>query len=172
MEIDQESAVAQFLEISRACQAQQLTAAEVMREIIRFYKEVRVSGANFDVDGDMLLFQWGAGKHPILPEPKDLRGIDDDEVQFDSTESQYLDFTRQVFAAGDEDDADFDDSAIQMSITCIYGPARGDEESGDLWIPSPTRIEYDVKKHASQPLVSQLLDQRWTRIIATVGFCG
>jgi hypothetical protein len=170
MEIDQEAAVAQFLKLARSCQERNLTAAEVVREFTTFYRDIRIAGAAVNEDADMLLFQWGAGQHLLLTEPRDLRESDDGELQFDPADLLFLDFTRQVFTGDDEDD--FDDLAIQMGLTLVYGPANPKTESGNLWIRPPKRIDWDLKKHAAQPLVAELLNAAPTRYVATVGNCG
>lgn len=172
MEVDQENAVAQFLELARLCQGGNLTAAGVIQEVVRFYRDIRITGADVEDDGDMLLFQWGAGEHLVLSEPTDFLGSEGADYEFDGVEAQYLDFTRQVFVAGDDDDEEFDESAIQMSITLIYGPATGREQAGNVWIASPPRIDHDLKKHAAAPLVAQLINLPPSRIIATVDVCG
>jgi len=172
MEVDQETAVAQFLILARRCQERHLKAPEVARELIRFYREVRVSGTDLNADHDMLLFQWGAGRQWLLSEPTDLRGCQDDQLIADDFESEYLDFTRQVFAPGDDEEAEFDDLAIQMGITLVYGPATGKEKGGNMWISSLNHIEEELNKYSSQPLVSQLLNATPSRYVAVVGLCG
>ncbi len=172
MEVDQEDAVTQFLELARSCQDRNLTATGVIEEVVRFYRNVRIAGADVEDDGDMLLFQWGGGEHLVLSEPTDFRRSENADYEFDGLEAQYLDFTRQVFVAGADDDEDFDESAIQMSITLIYGPADGKEQSGNVWIASPPRVDHDLKKHAAAPLVAQLINMPPSRIIATVDVCG
>lgn len=170
MEIDVNSAVAQFLEMARTCQAKKLTAAEVIRDMLQFYEDVRVAGADIEDEADMLLFQWGTGEHLLLSEPTDFRDADQNDFEFDDVESKYLDFTRQVFVVGEDDD--FDDAAIQMSITLVYGPATGKEKSGNVWISSPDDFDEDLKKHAGTPLVAELINTRPTRVVATVDVCG
>lgn len=172
MDVDQEDAVAQFLVLARSCQDRNLTATGIIEEVVRFYRDVRIAGADVENDGDMLLFQWGGGEHLVLSEPTDFRTSESADYEFDGVESKYLDFTRQVFVAGDEDDEDFDESAIQMSITLIYGPANGKEQAGNVWIATPSRVEHDLKKHAAAPLVTELINMPPTRIIATVDVCG
>jgi hypothetical protein len=172
MEVDQENAVAQFLALARSCQDRNLTATGVIEEVVRFYRDVRIAGADVEDDGDMLLFQWGDGEHLILSEPTDFRSPESADYEFDGVESKYLDFTRQVFVAGDEGDEDFDESAIQMSITLIYGPASGKEQAGNVWIATPSRVEHDLKKHAAAPLVTELIKLQPSRIVATVDVCG
>ena len=172
MEVDQEDAVGQFLELARSCQDRNLTAPKVIEEVVRFYRDVRIAGADVEDDGDMLLFQWGGGEHLILSEPTDFRKPSSADYEFDGREAQYLDFTRQVFIAANGGGEDFDESAIQMSITLIYGPATGKEQSVNVWIATPSRLELDLIKHAAVPLVAQLIDLSPSRIIATVDVCG
>ncbi len=93
MEVDQETAVAQFLSLARSCKERRLTADEIMHEILRFFRDVRIARADHDADNDMLLFQWGAGRNLLFPEPTDLRPLADDDLEFDIVESKFLEFT-------------------------------------------------------------------------------
>ena len=175
MEVNQETAVTQFLTLARSCQQKKSTATEVVRQICGLYREVRITGADPADDGDMLLFQWGTGKHLLLTEPTDLRNLDDDEFEFDSTELLYLNFTRQVFVSSDEendDGDDFDDDAIQMSLTLVYGPATRKTKSDNLWLSSPEDMDADLQAHATSPVVASLLNVTPSRYVATVESCG
>jgi hypothetical protein len=125
--------------------------------------------------------QWGVGKHPLLFEPADLRESDaaaehgsGSSVEFDSKNLMYLDFTRQVMASqnGDEDEEEFDDAAVQMSLTLVYGPGGHKNESGNLWISSPKRLDHDLKKFVANPFVSSIIDLEPTRYVGTVDFAG
>jgi hypothetical protein len=171
MEVDQETAIAQFFSLARLCQERRLTAAEVAHEIVRFYREVRIFSANPDDCGDSLLFQWGAGRNLLFAEPTDLRPLTDHELQFDDVESKFLEFTRQVFAPGDDDEAEFDDLAIHMSIILLYGQAAGQEQHGNTWI-TLQRMDDDMKEFMSKPFISELLHVPPTRHVSLVGFCG
>jgi hypothetical protein len=190
MNIDQESAVRQFLEMASLWQRPSFTAAELIPEFVAFYRDFRIEGCDLKNDGDMLLLQWGAGRQPLIENPADLRQDSespDGEIEFEDQDSRYLDFTRQMFVPArnlvddfesDEnseesgDEADFDDLAIQMSVTLVFGPADGTENAGNLWVSEPRRLEYDLKKHAAQPLVASLLHESPRRIVATVNRCG
>ena len=187
MNVDQESAVIQFLNLARNWQSRCLNAVEILPEFVAFYRDVRIEGAPVEADGDMLLLQWGAGRHALISEPTDMRKSDDVETRFAEEKSQYLDFTRQVFVGStegesddeddeepeDEDDEpDFDDAAIQMSMTLVFGPAVGDEKSGNLWIEEPQRIDQSLKKHEAMPLVRELMHDKPVRYVATVFHCG
>jgi len=172
MEVDQETAVAQLLALARSWQERGLKPLEVAHEMIRFYCEVRISGTNMQADHDMLLFQWGIGQHWLLPEPTDLRGLPHGQLKSDEFESVYVDFTRQIFAPGDDEEAEFDDLAIQMGITLVYGPATGEEECGNMWISSLNQLDQEMNKFVSQSFVSPLLNATPSRYVTTVGLCG
>ena len=90
----------------------------------------------------------------------DLRNASDDDIAFDESEQQYVDFTRQVFAAGDDEDADFDESAVQLSMTLVFGPATGDEPSSNQWIENPYKIVRDIETFRNVPFVQRLLGAR------------
>ncbi|MBI4963365.1 MAG: hypothetical protein HY913_08810 [Desulfomonile tiedjei] len=171
MEVDQETAIARFLSLARLCHERRLTAVEVIHQIIHFYQEVRIFTADLDKDDDMLLFQWGASRNLLFAEPTDLRPLKDGKLEFDDVESAFLEFTRQVFAPGDDEEAEFDDLAIHMSIILLYGPASGQEQGGQLRI-SLKRADDDVKEFVSQPFVSERLHADPTRYVSLVGFCG
>lgn len=181
MIVDQEAVIAHFLQWARSVQDRNLNAVEVIREMTDYYQETRITGSDLDEDRDMLLFQWGVGKHPLLAEPEDLRDSTTGEhesaspVAFDSKNLMYLDFTRQVVASpigDDDDDEEFEDTAVQMSLTLVYGAGGHKNESGNLWIASPKRMDHDLKKFAANPFVSAILELEPTRYVGTVDFAG
>jgi hypothetical protein len=63
MEVDQERAVAQFIALARSYRERRLTAGEIMQDILRFFQDVRIKGAELEVNNDMLLFQWGTSQN-------------------------------------------------------------------------------------------------------------
>ncbi len=173
MTIDMEEAIQQFLAIAHELQAESpLTAGNVLERVIEFYRDVRIELANIESDGDMLLLQWGTMKPLLADQPIDLRNASDDNLRFDGTERKYLDFTRQVFAEGDDEDAEFDDSAIQLSMTLAYGPATGDESSSNQWVHQPKGIDRGIKKLRAVPFVAGLWGLQPDRLVATVDYCG
>jgi len=118
MAVDLETAIQQFLDTARDLQAAStLTAETVLQRVIQLYRDVRINGAAIDSDGDMLLLQWGSTIPLVADKPMDLRSASDEDIAFEASEQQYIDLTRQVFAAGDDEDADFDDSAVHLSTT-------------------------------------------------------
>jgi len=173
MLVDQETAIARFLTLARSWQEKRLKAAELVREITAFYRDVRISGADVDAGNDALVFQWGGGKHLPFSEPTDLRSLTDDQLKCDDdTEFVFLEFTRQVFAPDEGKEADFDDLAISMSVYLLYGPASGHEPDDNLWITSLQNIDREVKEFMSQPFVSQLSHLDPTRYVSLVYYCG
>ncbi|WP_339910683.1 hypothetical protein [Symmachiella dynata] len=172
MSIDVESAIQQFLRNAKALQSKsQLTAEDVLQWMAAFYRNERIEGAEVDADGDMLLLQWGIQCPPMATEPIDIRNTTEVEIRFEDFETRYIDFTRQIFAAV-SDDAEFDDSAIQLSLTLIYGPASGDEPSSNIWISEPDQLVEKISEFRQEPFVEQLLGTVATRLEATVQRCG
>ena len=84
---------------------QPLTGQRVLDELTTWYRDTRVEGAALDEDADMLLLQSGATRPLIVAEPTDLRERGDDDLKFNDQELKYLDFTRQVHAAGNDEDS-------------------------------------------------------------------
>ena len=173
MTIGVEEAIQQFLAIARELRAEStLTAESVLQRVIKFYRDVRIEDADIDSDGDMLLLQWGTIEPLLADQPVDLRNASDDDLRYQETERKYLDFTRQIFAEGDDEDADFDDSAIQLSMTLAYGPATGDEPSSNQWVHEPKGIDRGIKKLREVPFVASLWGLQPDRLVATVNYCG
>jgi hypothetical protein len=106
-----------------------------------------------------------------LDEPTDLRVMERDDVVFEDQQRQFLDFTRQVFRA-DEDDDQFDDSAVQMSITLFYQRATGKEPNSNVWIREPKDIDQVTAKYKQVAYVRSLLALSSTRVSITVDHCG
>ena len=69
-------------------------------------------------------------------------------------------------------DADFDDGAIQMSVTLGYGRADGGEPSANHWINSPDDLDTGLVAVRAVPFVQALLTQPTSTVAATVGHCG
>jgi hypothetical protein len=170
---DFEASVADFLALGRRLQvAQPLTRQRVLDELTAWYRDTRVERAPPEEDADMLLLQWGAERPLVVSEPTDLRKLRDNDLKFADQEQKYLDFTRQVFAAGEDEEADFDDSAVQMSITLGFGTADGSEPSSNQWIHTPDDIASGKERFASTPFVQSLLFLPATSVAITVGLCG
>jgi len=172
MEVDQETAVAQFMALARSCHERRLTAAEIVSEMVRFYRDVRIAGVAFEAAVDALQFQWGVSRLLLFCEPTDLRALTDDDLMFDDVESNFLELTRVVFAPGDDKEAEFDDEAIHMSVFLVYGPADSTEDGGDIWISSFHEVDDGVNKFMSKPFVSRLLHSEPVRYVSLVGFIG
>jgi hypothetical protein len=173
MTIDLETAIQRFLETARNLLTESaITAEAVLQRVVQDYCDVRIEGASIDTEGDILLLQWGAISPLVTDNPLDLRNASDAEIAFEKLERQYIDFTRQVFVAGDDEDVDFDDSAVQLSITLVYGLATGDEPSSNQWIANPRRIDSEIAKFTIYPFVQKLFATPTSRLVATVQHCG
>jgi hypothetical protein len=84
-------------------------------EAFAFYRDVRPAGCEKDLDGDMLLFQWGT---------------------YDWGKGKYfnLDLTRQFILEGTEDD----EGIFQLAFTFLYTPSPALEslKDGNRWCRS------------------------------------
>lgn len=76
-----------------------------------------------------------------------------------------------MFAAEDEE-TEFDDAAVQMSITLAFGPANGDEPDSNLWIHTPDELEGGLASFRTVPFVQALLDRPAHVVSITVDSCG
>lgn len=171
--VDLETSVSDFLALGRRLLSfEPLTGEHILGELIAWYKDSRITGAPLDEDADMLLLQWGEIRPLELTEPTDLRTMSDDDIHFMERKYQYLDFTRQVFANNEEKSLEFDDVAIQMSITLCYEPSTGSEPNSNLWIDIPGEIERALAKYHTTPFVGILLGVPARRAIVTVDHCG
>ena len=171
--IDLDASVAEFFLILRELLAlRPLTAEDVSERLMHWYRNTRIKGAALNEDGDMLLLQWGAIQPLDIHEPTDLRRLDDGDLKYADRKFQYIDFTRQVFPRSDDDDAEFDELALHMSITLCYGPATDQEVASNLWIYTPGEIDDCLTKFRGVPFVDALLRTSANRTIMTVGHCG
>ena len=101
-----------------------------------------------------------------------MRGIDDDEIEYSNSRFQYLNFTRQVFPSNGNKDVEFDDVAIQMSITLCYGSTVENENSDGLWIETPNDLEHGEENFRSTPFVNLLLKTPISRVQIIAEHCG
>ena len=171
--IDLEIAIREFLDASRKIGAEsEAKLGTVVDLVIEFYQDTRITGAQLDEDGDMLLFQWGSTKPLKLTSPTDLRGVLDEDIDFEESEHRYIDFTRQVFLTTEGEDSEFDDAAVQMSLTLLFGAATGDELLSNLWIEDLDSINSQSKAFRNEPFVQGLWNEASTRMIAIVQYCG
>jgi hypothetical protein len=171
MEIDQEAAIARFMSLARSWHERRLPAAEVFPEMVEFFRNVRIIGAYPNDDNDMMLFQWGAGRHLIFNEPTDIREISHAQLDYDQSEVRFLDFTRQVFVPEEDEEDDFDGVAIHMNVTFVYGSAIGDDDDGNLWV-TLNKGDEGLRKFTSKPFVSQLMNAEPARYVSLVGYVG
>ena len=171
--VDLETAVSDFIALGKQLLSlKSLTCEDVLRELLAWYQEDRVLGAPLDENADMLLLQWGA-IHPLdIREPLDLRTVREGTLHGFNLKYQYLDFTRQVFANNEEKSLDFDDAAVQMSMTLFYKPSTGNEPNSNLWIETPTEIDKGVAKFHATPFVQMLLNTSVWHATFTVDNCG
>ena len=93
----------------------ELTLAQGIRLMLDFYRDVRADNCKLDEDGDMLLFQWGAGQGAFE-----------------------CDITRQFIVARSEDEDD-DPAMSQLSFTFHFAssPQFAAIKSGNHWCYTP-----------------------------------
>jgi len=171
--VDLETSIGDFLTLGRQLQSlQPLIGERVLNEIIAWYKESRISGTSLSENGDMLLFQWGVMQPLDIFEPTDLRGIGNEKIKFSDTKFQYLNFTRQVFANFGDPDVEFDDAAIQMSITLCYKATAEKVNSDGFWIETPGEVESGEERFRSTPFVHLLMEVPSLRVEIVAQYCG
>ena len=171
--LDFETSVTDFLALGRRLQAEPTrTGQQALDELTAWYRDSRITGTEVDYGNDTLLLQWGAQRQLIFSEPTDLRTLNHDAIRFTDQKVKYLDFTRQVFAPGDDTEAEFDDLAVHMSVTLGYDAADGSEPSSNQWISTPDEIESGSKEFTEVPFVQSLLPRPAKSIIVTVDHCG
>lgn len=170
--LDIETAVREFLELGRSIQAgNQITGRIALAKVLTWYRDTRIVGADFGEDGDMLLLQSGSTQPLELSEPKDLRNTTDSELSFAQQSCRYVDFTRQVCASGVDEEVEFDDAAVKMSITLGFEPADGSEASSSFWICSPDEIDGAIREFMT-PYVSALIERPVKSLAIFVSRCG
>jgi hypothetical protein len=171
--VDFETAITTFLTLGRRLQAATpLTGERVLDELTAWYRDSGIDGAAIDQAADMLLLQWGTTRPLLVSEPIDLRKRGDDNLMFAAQELRYLDFTRQVFVAGEDEEAQFDDVAVQMSITLGFQPADGTEPISNLWIETPDEIDKKVMEFREIPFVQAHLSIPAQIITIVIDHCG
>jgi hypothetical protein len=171
--IDLETSIKDFLTLGRQLQSlQPLIGERVLNELITWYRESRITGASLIEDGDMLLLQWGVTRPLDIIGPTDMRGVSDEKIKFSDSKFRYLNFTRQVFANYGNKEIEFDDVAIQMSITLCYEQTTESEDSEGFWIETPSDIERGEERFRSTPFVDMLMKAPASRIEITAENCG
>jgi hypothetical protein len=172
--IDFETSIQHFLDLGHKLQSIPLvTAEDALEALVIWYRSFRIQGAEIDHDGDMLLLQWGTTRPFRFTEPTDLRQFQQYDRSFwDSTNYVFIDLTRQVFVQAGKEDSEFDDAAVQMSITLCYEPDAPEQQGSDIWIPTPNDIDPSLAKFRAVPLVGNWWSKPAVRIVVTVGRCG
>jgi hypothetical protein len=96
-------------------------------EAFAFYRDVRPAGCEKNLDGDMLLFQWGT---------------------YDWGKGRYfnLDLTRQFVLEGTEGD----EGIFQLAFTFLYAPSPALEslKDGNRWCHSPADLS-EFQRHVT-----------------------
>jgi hypothetical protein len=98
--------------------------------------------------------------------------VSDGNLTFFDQKVRYLDFTRQVFVAGEDEQAEFDDLAVQMCITLGFETADGSESISNLWIPTPNDLESALATFRRVPFVQSYIAVPAQHITITIDRCG
>jgi len=171
--VELEDAVAEFLALGeRLLASASPTGREAFEALASWYRQTRVEGAPLEAGADMLLVQWGASRPPVVEGPTDLREVRDGDLRFGDEEVVFLDIARQVFPVGDDDDDDFDEAAVQMSVLLGFARAEGGEPDANHWITTPDEVDEARRQLREVPLVASLLDAPARGASVTVGHCG
>lgn len=171
--VDLETSVLDFLALGKQLLSfEPLTGEHALSKLLAWYRDNRVLGTPPDENADVILLQWGAIQPLELVEPIDLRTVGEGTLHSLELKYQYLDFTRQVFANNEEKSLEFDDVAVQMSMTLFYEPSNGNEPNSNLWIEMPTEIEQGVAIFRATPFVGMLVNRPVGRATFTVDYCG
>jgi hypothetical protein len=172
-EMNREEVVQAFEKLAKPfVGAGSLDPRTMLEQFIQFYRDVRISGASLDEDGDMLLLEWGTAQPHLLDRFTDLRTRNPNRLKFDRTTYQWLGLTRQVFASGGDEEAEFDDGAITLSLFLFFERATADQEASNLWIHGPNNISAALKKFTAAGYVKRLLSSRTSRVNAFVSAIG
>jgi hypothetical protein len=116
------------------------------------------------------------------PEPVDHRDLTTATVRFLPDAHRYLDFNRQVVPTTrppydptnenyDYED-NFDDVAVQMSITLIFEQADPNERGANVWIHEPVELEEGIEQFLQKPFVQEYLRKPAQIVSIDVGRCG
>jgi hypothetical protein len=108
-------------------------------EAFAFYREVRPAGCAKELDGDMLLYQWGT---------------------YDWGQGRFfnLDLTRQFILEGAEDD----EGIFQLAFKFLYPPSSALDalKDGNRWCHSPADLaefeRYVISSQAYRAVLGQL----------------
>lgn len=161
MTLDLEQAARHFLDLAtRLSMEPVLRLDPTLDAMLDFYRNARVDGCAVDDDADMQLLQWGAGPQSLLMEPTDLR-VTTGASRYTQEPRNYLNLTRQLRP-------DPEAAALQLSLRLVYDPAKGDEDSSNLWIASPFEVHERLLEFEAEPFVQLHRDLAAQRIIATV----
>src|SRR5690242_421783 len=136
IEISQEEAVRRFAEMMQQFSASGAKPRLIIETALEFYRDYRIKGASIEDDEDMLLLQWGTYFPNLLSYFTDFRPLSDKDLKYDSRKFQYVGLTRQIFIQTDEE-AEFDDDAIGISVDIFFGEAVGGEPQSNFWVHSP-----------------------------------
>ena len=161
-----------FLQLARQIQERsEATGAEILDRAADYYRDLRVEDADLDAQGDMLLLQWGRTRPWLLSGPTDLR-LGEASVPEADVPRRYLDVTRQIVPTGGSPDVEFDDVALQMSLTLVYEAADGSETNHNLWVETPDGLASALVTLRETPFVAGLLSRVPDRLVATIDWAG
>lgn len=170
--LDIDAAVAAFLVMGETItKAQSVTGLDLLNLVLDWYRNTRIARTVLEEDGDMLLLEWGATQPMELGRPTDMRGEGSVAPQFSQARHRCLGFTRQVFPLSENEQNEFDGSAVTMCVYLAYELADGSEPSGNTWIESPENLDAELGNFMN-PYVTQLLKKPANLVWAFAGYVG
>ncbi len=144
---------------------------DLLANFFDFYCTTRVEGAELEEEGDMVLLEWGANCPHLIKNFVDFRDLEDEEVDFDEDEYEWIGLTRQITI---EEGEEQEEETLGLCLFLYFGRARDEEEElgGSLWIPTPEALRTRLMEWKKNPYVHRLLRQRPSKITAFVSSVG
>lgn len=167
-----EEAVQRFRELCLpALKSPATSTADLLASFFDFYCTTRVEGAEMAKEGDMVLLEWGANCPHLIHNFVDFRDLEDEEVDFEEQEYEWIGLTRQLTV---EEDPEEEEEILGLCLFLYFGPAREDENElgGSLWIPTPAALRARLTEWKKNPYVHRLLRLRPAKVTAFVSSVG
>ncbi|MCX8156603.1 MAG: hypothetical protein N3J91_09180 [Verrucomicrobiae bacterium] len=145
-------------------------ATDLLAHFLDFYCTTRVEGAEIEEEGDMILLEWGANCPHLIHHFVDFRDLEDEEVDFDENEYEWIGLTRQLTLPPT---ADQDEQTLGLCLFLYFDRARDDDDlGGSLWIPPPNPLRPRLLEWKKTPYIHRPLPRRPAKITAFVSSVG
>jgi hypothetical protein len=162
--------IEEFFSLGRELQDNPSLNGELaLHKITSWYKEVRLYNSFLVECSDMVLLEWGNSQYLDINEPTDLHLVS--KLNYTKSKFEYLGFVRQLFSVQNEEQIDFEDVAIHLSIRLHYGPMV-EKELSHLWIDTPDNVDEKVKDFKANPFVKKLINAQPSKVNIVVEPCG